>query len=170
MSRGPQHPRSQLSSICFPEVDAHARVSLTVWDQNGMVTRFFTLSSITFGAVLLAGAMIFGPIRETCAQGRQLSYAEDIAPIFKGWCIACHQPGGQGFEASGLDLTTYDGLMKGTKFGPMVIPREPDSSSLIAIVNGRTAPQIRMPYGHKPLPQCLRANIWTWIFEGAKNN
>jgi len=27
-----------------------------------------------------------------------------------------------------------------------------------------------MPYGHNALPACLRQNIWTWIFEGAKNN
>jgi hypothetical protein len=135
-----------------------------------MIKRLVAPISATLGALLLAGVMIFGPVRQTCAQPQQVSYAEDIAPIFKGWCISCHQPGGQGFEASGLDLTTYDSLMKGTKFGPMVLPKEPDSSSLIAIINGRTSAQIRMPYGHKPLPQCLRANIWTWIFEGAKNN
>ena len=51
-----------------------------------------------------------------------MSYAEDIAPIFKGCGVSCHQPGGQGYNASGFDLTSYDGLMKGTKFGPMVLP------------------------------------------------
>jgi hypothetical protein len=32
------------------------------------------------------------------------SFAEDVFPIFKGRCIDCHQPGGPGYEASGLDL------------------------------------------------------------------
>ena len=30
--------------------------------------------------------------------------------------------GGAGYEKSGLDLTSYAGVMKGTKSGPMVIP------------------------------------------------
>jgi hypothetical protein len=33
--------------------------------------------------------------------------------------------GGAGYEKSGLDLTSYAGVMKGTKFGRMVIPRDP---------------------------------------------
>jgi hypothetical protein len=106
-----------------------------------------------------------------CAQRGQMSYQQDIVPIFKGWCISCHTPpDGQGYKASGVNLTTYAGLMKGTKFGAVVIPKEPDSSSLIALIYGRTSPQIRMPFGHKPLPDCLRTNIWEWIFEGAKDN
>jgi len=97
-----------------------------------------------------------------------MSFAEDIAPIFKGWCVSCHQPGGEGYTASGLDLTSYDGVMKGTKFGPMVIPGQPDTSNLIVLIEGRA--KIRMPFGHKALPSCLRDNMRTWIFEGAKNN
>ncbi len=133
-----------------------------------MNARVFGLIGIAGAGLLFAGATMFAPVRQACAQQQQLSYAEEIAPIFKGWCVSCHQPGGQGFEASGLDLTSYQGLMKGTKFGPMVIPKDPDGSSLVALVNGRA--KIRMPYGHKPLPVCLRQNIWTWIFQGAKNN
>jgi hypothetical protein len=85
-----------------------------------------------------------------------MSYEEDIVPIFKGWCISCHQPGGQGYKASGVDLTSYAGLMKGTKFGTVVISKEPDTSTLVALIYGRTSPKIRMPFGHKPFPNCLR--------------
>ena len=56
--------------------------------------------------------------------------------------------------------------MKGTKFGPMVIAGQPDTSNLVVLVEGKA--KIQMPYGHKPLPECLRRNIWSWIFEGAK--
>ena len=66
------------------------------------------------------------------AQQRPLtSFSEDIFPIFKGRCLDCHQPGGQGYEKSGLDLTTYEGVMKGTKFGlgrsPQTPPGRPPS-------------------------------------------
>jgi len=127
-----------------------------------------TLVSIVAGSFSLAGAALLTPIHQACAQPSQISFAEDISPILKGWCVSCHQPGGQGYDASGLDLTSYDGLMKGTKFGPMVVAGRPDESNLVVLVEGRA--KITMPFGHKALPDCLRNNIRTWIFQGAKNN
>ena len=126
------------------------------------------LISLTIGGLSLAMIAVLAPGHQACAQRGQLSFAEDVAPIFRGWCVSCHQPGGEGYDASGFDLTSYEGLMKGTKFGPMVIPGQPDSSNLIVLIDGRG--KLRMPYRHKPLPSCLRENIWTWIFQGAKNN
>ena len=127
-----------------------------------------TLAGVAIAAVAVAGSRAVMPVTNACAAKAEVSYAEDIAPIFKGWCVSCHQPSGEGAKASGLDLTSYEGVMKGTKFGPMVIPGKPDESNLIVLVQGQA--KIRMPFGHKPLPNCLRQNIWTWIFEGAKNN
>jgi len=135
-----------------------------------MIKRGLTIACIAIGGLSVVGTTTLMPIRQACAQRGQMSYREDIVPILKGWCISCHEPGGQGFQASGVDLTSYAGLMKGTKFGAVVIAKDPDSSSLIALIYGRTSPQIRMPFGHKPLPDCLRTNIWEWIFEGAKDN
>lgn len=135
-----------------------------------MGRRSLTLISVVVGGLTLAGATALLPVHKACAQQGKISYAEDIVPIFKGWCFSCHEPGGEGYRASGVDLSNYDGLMKGTKLGPVVIPGQPDASTLIALIYGRASPKIRMPYGHKPLPDCLRSNIWTWIFQGAKNN
>ena len=137
--------------------------------------RFIRKDGLAFAGLIVGGLAVVGmttlmPVRQACAQRGQMSYREDIVPIFKGWCVSCHQPGGQGYKASGVDLTSYAGLMKGTKFGTVVIPKEPDSSTLVALIYGRTSPKIRMPFGHKPLPNCLRTNIWQWIFEGAKDN
>ena len=73
-------------------------------------------------------------------------------------------------ETSGLDLRNYEGVMKGTKFGPMVIPGDPDASNLMALVDWRVSPQIRMPHGAKKLSTCDRDAIRHWILEGAKNN
>src|ERR1700685_319870 len=94
--------------------------------------------SVVAGGLVLGGTSTSVPVHQACASQPVQSYADDIVPIFKGWCISCHQPGGQGYEASGVDLTSYDGLMKGTKFGPVVIPGQPDTSSLIALIYGRT--------------------------------
>jgi hypothetical protein len=139
-----------------------------LWKGKLMEKPRLMLVCAAVGALSLGGATLLTPMHEACAAQRGQSFAEDIAPILRGWCVSCHQPGGQGYNASGLDLTTYDGLMKGTKYGPMVIPGQPDSSNLMVLLEGRA--KLSMPFGHKPLPKCLRINIWSWIFEGAKNN
>ena len=145
---------------------------------NGVLARKRRLVLLGGAAVVAAGFLVLGgpaplgPVQQACAQNAapngKISFADDIKPILRGWCVQCHQPGGEGYEKSGLDLTSYEGLMKGTKFGPMVIPGQPDNSNLITLVEGRA--KITMPLRHRKLPNCLRNNIWSWIFEGAKNN
>lgn len=100
----------------------------------------------------------------------KMSFQEDVVPIFVGRCVSCHQPSGEGAAKSGLDLTTYAGLMKGTKFGPMVIPGDPESSNLMLLLDWRAAPELRMPHGKKQLSSCDRNAIRSWIREGAKDN
>jgi len=121
------------------------------------------------GLLAAAAVMLAPPVREACAADTT-SFAEDVFPIFKGRCVGCHGPGLEGFEKSGLDLTTYEGVMKGTKFGPMVVPKDPDSSNLVWLLDWRGSPQTRMPHGKKKLSTCDRTAIRTWIREGAKNN
>ena len=50
----------------------------------------------------------------------------------------------------------------------MVIPGKPDESNIMRLINGEA--KLQMPFHHKPLLNCIRQNIWSWIFEGAKNN
>jgi len=105
-----------------------------------------------------------------CAAEEIVSFKEDILPLLKWRCASCHEPGGAGYEKSGLDLTSYAGVMKGTKFGQMVIPREPESSNLMLLLDWRASPALRMPHGKKQLSSCDRASIRTWIRQGAKDN
>lgn len=126
------------------------------------------LAGLGAGVVALVGNAGLAPIARVCAAQAQVSYSEDIAPVFKGWCVGCHAKGGEGLEKSGLDLTTYEGLLKGTTYGPMVLPGKPDESNLVRMINGDA--KLQMPFRHHPLPACDRQNIWSWIFEGAKNN
>jgi hypothetical protein len=67
-------------------------------------------------------------------------------------------------------LTSYRGVMKGTKFGPMVIPGDPDSSNLMRLLDWKVSPELRMPHSKRQLSFCDREAIRTWIREGAKDN
>jgi len=126
-------------------------------------------TAIALGAIGMIGFGVVPRSIPSCAAEPQ-SFSEDILPIFTGRCASCHQSGGAGYEKSGLDLTTYEGLMKGTKFGAMVVPRDPESSNLMWLLDWRASPEVRMPHGKKKLSTCDRNAIRAWIREGAKNN
>jgi mono/diheme cytochrome c family protein len=135
-----------------------------------MTKQRLVLAAIAFGSLGLLGIGTVLPSRTACAVEAVVSYAEDVAPIFRGRCISCHAPGGQGYEASGFDLTSYQGLMKGTKHGPMITPGDPDTSNLIWLLDWRASKELRMPHGKKKLSICDRDAIRAWIRQGAKDN
>ena len=132
-----------------------------------MKANILAVTGLTLMAVAAAGAAVTLASTDVCAVE---SYSEDISPIFKGRCVGCHQPGGAGYEKSGLDLSTYEGLMKGTNYGPMVIPRDPNGSNLMWLLDWKASPELRMPHGQKQLSVCDRNSIRAWIIEGARNN
>lgn len=124
---------------------------------------------ISAGVLLGASAAATGPAH-AAAITEDVSYALDVQPILESRCVSCHKPGGQGYIESGLDLSTYAGLMKGTKFGPIVIPGEPLTSNLSVLIEGRADPRIRMPHGQRALLRAQTEIIRTWIRQGAKDN
>lgn len=101
---------------------------------------------------------------------RNVSYAKQVQPILTANCSECHAPGQAGLAASGLDTTSYDALMKGGKFGPLVKPGDAFTSALNMLVEGRAHPSIRMPHGRQKLTDEQIAVLKTWVNEGAKNN
>lgn len=99
-----------------------------------------------------------------------VSYSKDVQPILSKNCSECHSPGGQGFVASGLDTTSYQTLMKGGKFGPLVKPGDALTSTLNILVEGRAHSSIRMPHGREKLPDKDIDTLKAWVNEGAKDN
>lgn len=97
-----------------------------------------------------------------------ISFEEDVFPIIEVRCLSCHVPGGAGYETSGLDLRSYEGLMKGTKHGPMVVPGNVIESNLLTLVDGRA--DIHMPLDKKLLTKCERLIFRAWVQQGAKDN
>ncbi len=108
--------------------------------------------------------------REACSAQEKVSFADDVAPVLREHCVSCHHPGGPGYDKSGLDLSTWAGLMKGTKYGPVVTPGDADTSNLMWLLDWRATPELRMPHGKKKLSICDRDTIRTWIYQGAKDN
>jgi len=104
-----------------------------------------------------------------CAQ-KEVSFKADVQPILTQYCGECHAAGGKGEEKSGLMMSTYEGLMKGTRFGAVVKPGDTLTSALIMLVEGRVNPSIKMPHGKAPLPKEKIDLLKKWVAQGAKNN
>jgi hypothetical protein len=122
---------------------------------------------LSIGVIAAGGMLTAAPV---CAADEQVSFKEDILPLLKWRCAGCHEGSGEGIQKSGLDLSSYAGVMKGTKFGKMVIAGDPDSSNFMRLLDWRVSREIRMPHGKKQLSSCDRNSIRTWIRQGAKDN
>jgi hypothetical protein len=119
--------------------------------------------------VVLIGGLLVG--LAGCMGEVAVSYSRDVQPILQANCLSCHQQGGAGYEASGFSMETYDALMKGTQYGPMVVPGDSAGSNLIVLMEGRADPSISMPHGSaEPVSAANIDTIRRWIDQGAKKN
>lgn len=101
---------------------------------------------------------------------REVSFDQQVHPILKVNCLACHEEGGEGFIASGFSVESYAKIMKGTNFGPVIIPGNHTSSTLVLLIEHKAHPTINMPKGKSPLSDKKIDLIRRWIDQGAKNN
>ncbi|HEX5362862.1 MAG TPA: c-type cytochrome domain-containing protein [Gallionella sp.] len=121
--------------------------------------------------VAVVASLSFSALASAAALSPTVSFKSDVTPIIHDYCLNCHEPGGKGYEKSGLDLRTYDSLMKGTRFGSVVKPGDSFTSILVQVVDGRVHASIKMPYGMAG--GLSKANIGVlkrWIDQGAKND
>ena len=131
-----------------------------------MKTRILPIALLLAAFSLTALAQTTAP-----AQKKEVSFKADVRSILDDYCMGCHVPGGKGYEKSGLDLRTYQSLMKGTKFGPVVTPGSSLTSTLNVLVSGHADPAISMPFGIKGgLPKDKVDLLNKWVNQGAKNN
>lgn len=113
-----------------------------------------------------------------CGQN-EVSFSNDVQPIFETHCVRCHSGTAEGAEASQYVMSDYNGVMSGTRYGQVVVPGSRMSSALYLVIAGKTSPEIRMPpHNDESFAEgrgaMLSANmietIGLWIDQGAKNN
>ena len=94
------------------------------------------------------------------------SYYDEVRPLLQVHCSGCHQPAN---KLSGLDITTYEGILKGgSKHGSALVKGSPDSSTLVSLVTGKLEP--RMPMGGAQLAPEAIDLLTRWVREGAEDD
>jgi hypothetical protein len=101
----------------------------------------------------------------------QVSYSTDVKPFLEKYCLRCHGEGGEGSKASGFRMVSYEALMQGTKYGPVIKPGDSFSSVLVMLAEGRADPSISMPHDEGEAPTQAEIDVVkAWIDQGAKDN
>ncbi len=121
------------------------------------------LLAVPFAAALLGCEPAAPPV----------SFSAEVMPIIERHCLECHRPeaGQAGYEASGFSMESYAAVMRGTRYGPMVIPGDSLSSALTMLIEGRADPSIAMPHGDRPkLKPHEIDTIKAWVEQGARDN
>lgn len=99
---------------------------------------------------------------EPPASSGDISFTNDILPIFITSCGQCH---GVKEVKEGLDLTTYEGTMAGSFNGTVVTPGNANDSYLVQqIIDGE------MPKRGTKLTDEQIQIITDWVNQGALNN
>lgn len=99
------------------------------------------------------------------ATGKPVSFINDVAPILKENCLACHDAK----KKSGkYDMTTFEKLLAGGANGEQIVPGKPENSEFYTLIV--TTEQRRMPPRDKgeAVPKDKAEVIARWIKEGAK--
>ena len=131
-------------------------------------------------------AVIFMFVALGAGCAREISFKQSVYPILQKNCLSCHAVGGKGYAVSGFSVESYESVMKGTKFGSVIVPGSSISSTFVILIEHKADPSINMPRhteqalaehdkflkGWKvpmlPLEQ-IRL-IKAWVDQGAKDN
>ncbi|MBL8891312.1 MAG: hypothetical protein JNL67_15130 [Planctomycetaceae bacterium] len=91
-------------------------------------------------------------------------YTEKVAPILRAHCVGCHGPDN---PEGGLDLSTYESMLKGGVSGPALTPGAVASSRLHLLATRKAEPAMP-PDVEEALNENQLQIVSDWIQSGAK--
>jgi hypothetical protein len=123
-----------------------------------------------YANILAASAVMAFTLNIGCSPTPTASFSADVKPVLDRYCAECHLEGGKGSQESGFRVDSHELVMKGTRYGPVIVPGDAISSSLYRLVVGKVDPSIRMPHGKEKLSEKEIEAVKSWIAQGAKND
>ncbi|OGO36415.1 MAG: hypothetical protein A2W35_15720 [Chloroflexi bacterium RBG_16_57_11] len=172
LSRGPE-PQSHLNenwiTLHNQAIDSTCANCHTTEDPGGTSNTSFCSNSACHGSVWTYAGFDAPALREVLKdqlppqptpaplpEGGEATYEASIGPLLQARCGSCHGDGG----IEGLNVITYETLMKGSESGAVVVPNDPQGSLLVQKQSGD------LPHFGQLTPDELDLLI-TWINAGA---
>jgi hypothetical protein len=113
------------------------------------------------GAMFAAGlTVVAGAIAQ-----EKVTYQDQVLPLIDNHCARCHNPDK---KKGDLDLTSYNGALKGGGSGQVLVSGSPDSSKLFKAITHAEEPT--MPPNKPPLPDKEIDVFKRWIAGGLLEN
>ncbi len=131
--------------------------------ENKQNTHLFSL--VTFTVLAFAGVAAISACQQQ-SSAKPVSFKADIAPIISKNCLACHSEGGAGTRKSGIQLDSYENLMR----AKVVTPGSVSKSPLLTVVLPTADHATSMPMRSEKLSKSQVQLIENWIAQGAKDN
>jgi WD40 repeat protein len=121
-----------------------------------------SLIGLTLAVLLLFG----GPptVRAQAPKG-PVSFIDDVAPILKENCLACHD---SKKRKGKLDMTTFESLRKGGTKDELWVAGKPEESVLIDMLTAKGSMRMPPKEAGDALPKEKIETIRRWIKEGAR--
>lgn len=107
----------------------------------------------------MAGVLV--ALAPSVLAGGEVSFADQIAPIFAQHCVGCHTPG---IEKGGLSLATPNNLLE----QGLLVAGDPDGSYLLDMISPSDDAPPEMPLEGPPLTAEQVALIRDWVGQGAE--
>ena len=127
---------------------------------------YCVLCAVVAGALAVL-ALLSAPQRAAAQAPRKgpVSFINDVAPILKENCYACHDAKKRKGK---LDLTTFETFRKGGEHEDPVVAGKPDESLLVEVLKATDASRMPPKESGEPLSKERIALIEQWVAEGAK--
>ncbi len=138
---------------------------------------YSVMVGILLFAVTSATAQESKPKKQVKKSTGNVSFKDDVLPIFKKQCLPCHAE--ENFNPSELSLDSYELLKMGGKHGEPFIPGKSKESLLVQKLGDEPPFGGKMPLNSKKKIQEGKAKflteeeikiIATWIDQGAQKN
>jgi YVTN family beta-propeller protein len=128
-------------------------------NQNGPNLRLLS------GEISQIGGHLAG-LKTDYSQITQINYDKHIQPIFNNFCTSCHS-GNTGDE--GLNLESWDNLIKGSQFGEVIIPYDAENSLMIELMTKLISGPHPLELGGENLSTEQIEFLARWVNEGCEN-
>ncbi len=133
-------------------VAKHRQSDRTLWNATSAVLRK------AMPLVLLSLA----PAAFADTPAKKINYQDDILPMLRNSCLNCHNPDK---KKAGLDLSSYQGAMKGSDDNKVIVPGDASASKLFRCITQAEEPF--MPQKADKLPDKELSLYRDWIAAGA---